>query len=243
MNNIFDDHFVCVYTKKIQLKKNIEEENILFVQGIYKKIYIIDRNDIGNRTDISNLSLENIPHTWYFDDILKYYNYYFDNIFYPYAIPKTEQEMLEEPIGLVQRYNNYCIERDSYKKANVLVSLQKETDSCSYNVHYYMNLDIINNIILQKREPRANLFFSMVEKAKHEDISRKTQNEMNLIMNNTTKFETNQEHLKILTNDHVNLKSNYQLFNYQKDDIMWMEHIESQVSSGNNKINYKYTMA
>jgi SNF2 family DNA or RNA helicase len=243
MNNIFDNHFVCVYTKKIQLKKNIEEENILFVQGIYKKIYIIDRNDIGNRTDISNLSLENIPHTWYFDDVLKYYNCYFDNVFYPYAIPKTEQEMLEEPIGLVQRYNNYCIERDSYKKAIVLVCLQKEPDSCSYNVHYYMNLDIINNIILQKREPRAHLFFSMVEKAKLEDISKKTQHEMNLIMNNTTKFETNQEHLKFLTNDHVNLKSNYQLFNYQKDDILWMDHIESQVSSGNNKINYNYIMA
>ena len=33
-----------------------------------------------------------------------------------------------------------------------------------------MNLDVLNNIILQKREPRSNLFFSLLEKTKLDKI-------------------------------------------------------------------------
>ena len=229
-----NDFFINVYKRPITLNKNIEPENILFIQGFYKKLYIIDRNDINN-DNINVLSLDNIHHTGYIDDVLKYYNYHFDNVVYPYAVIKTEFEMLNESISLIQRYNHFCHDRESWKNANVIIKLESDMDN-SYSINYYMNLNIINNVIIGKREPRSPLLFSMLEQSKRDNLYDKTFLDMKNILTNpiTEEYDINKQLL-------INFKDDYKLYNYQKNDIHWMKQIETDVDSGNNVIEYNYT--
>lgn len=239
-----DDYFICVYKKAIQLNKFIEPENLLLIQGIYKKFYIVDRNDITD-LNITSLGLEHIPHTWYIDNILRYYNYgynYSDWI-YPYTTIKSNEEMINEPISILQRYNKLCLDIEIWKKANILVRIEYDTHDQCYNVNYYINIDVINNIVIGKREPRSNLLFSMIEHTKRNEIEKKCLNELTDILNNVSYNYYPEIENQKLNNNSIGLKDNFTLYNYQKNDILWMENIEHNINIGNNKIDYKYSIS
>lgn len=242
---MFLDNFTCVYKKRIILNKAIQPENIVFFQGIYKKIYILDRNDVldSNVNLESWDSLDNIPHTLYVDEIIRYYHYHSDNIVYSYILPPELINVFQEPIHFVRNMNVFCLRHNKWERASLICKLEKGPNNSIYDVCYYINSNIISNILQQRREPKINTFFSLTDKSELERINEKYSDELNYIytsddtnieMDNTIIYDTCSI-LKNFTKDH------FSYYNYQLKDISWMKSIETHVDKNSNTISHKYT--
>ena len=63
--------FTKMFSKQIILKKPIDDNNLRLIYGDYKKLYIIDTNDMPN----DNRNLHNITKTKYIDNNEGFYYY------------------------------------------------------------------------------------------------------------------------------------------------------------------------
>ena len=70
--------FTEIFSKEIILNKPIEDANFRLVYGEFKKLYIIDANDIPEAYRNSNYiyNIHNITKTEYFDNYVIFYSYY-----------------------------------------------------------------------------------------------------------------------------------------------------------------------
>ena len=118
MSNSYLHGFTKIFCKEIKLHKNIEDANLRLIFGEYKKLYIIDANDIPE-TAFNNtyMNLYNIPKTEYIDPLIRFYYYYGDYIVYPYLNCISIEDMKREPIKVVSK-NNYFIKegKNNYTK-------------------------------------------------------------------------------------------------------------------------------
>lgn len=234
---MFLDNFTCVYKKRIFLNKPIEPGNLIFVQGVYKKIYILDRNDIINSSIFleSWSDLDKLPHTLYTDEIIRYYHYYSDNIVYPYIFDPELANVLEEPVRFVREMNHFCLSHHKWERASLICKLEKGPTDSIYDVCYYIQTKIIDNILAQRREYKSNMFFSLIEKNQLEYLNEKYTQQLNDIYNKYTTTTSDTSKLQITT------KQDFSYYNYQLQDIVWMNEIEKCVDTESNVISQTYS--
>ena len=250
---MFLENFTCVYKKRVILTKPIYPENILFIQGIYKNIYILDRNDILNSPVLpeSWSDLHEISHTLYTDEIIRYYHYYSDNIVYPYVSQPNTVNVLEEPVHFIRSINQFCLSHHKWERASLICKLEQcENNTEYYDVCYYVQTRIIERILQQKREPKSNMFFNLVEKNQLEKLFEKYQTELHTIYNKSENNENAKENVsenKDISNarvhDHLQkfTNPNFSYFRYQERDIHWMKRIENEVDNGTNVLTHTYS--
>lgn len=228
--------FTKIFSKEINLIKPIQDKNIRMVYG-YRKIIIIDKDDIPDTHNNLYLNFLNISKTEYFDQVVKFSPYYIDYIIYPYLDYVSHEDMKAEPIDEIKRYNYFIKDLpNNYTKSIIIAKLERVDDR--YYMNYYMNANVIRSIASSSRHIRANLLIKILMEQKTIDILSETEKSLKIILSNIPERVENYN-----LDDQDLLKTGVELYQYQKNDISWMKSIEQDVFNGNNSISYDYCMA
>lgn len=225
------DNFTEIINKEIKLHKEISDDDIRFIHGEYKKnLYIIDINDI---TD----NINNINKTIFTETLLPFirFSYYgYDFNIYPYLNYKTDQEM-DRDHRVVKNYNIFLRNKEIKKQLFVLTKVNKRENK--YYVTYYINNSVLEDIKKNKRNYRINLLVDILINYKRENLCEVNTKKLELILNKTYTYNNDNDNC---INNNI-LKDNIKLYNYQIDDINWMNWIELKVKDNTNIIKFSHS--
>lgn len=231
------DNFTEIFNKEIKLHKQIKDDDIRLIYGEYRKsLYIIDINDIINN---DNINIHNINKTVYTDTLIPFirFSYYsYDYNIYSYLNYKTEDEM-DKDHHIIKNYNIFLRNKDYKKKMFIITKVNKINDI--YYITYYLNNNILEDIRKNNRNYRINILVDMLINYKRESLYEENTKNLSLILNKTYNYN-----LITNVNNTCNtslLKNNIKLYNYQINDINWMNWIESNVKNNTNIIKFSYS--
>ena len=227
-------NFSKLYWCKVNLHKDIPKERIRVIHGEYRKLYIIDVNDIGNQQD-QYIDYTRIPKTVFIDNIVRFYYHYNDYLVYPYLEHKPIEEMKQETFVDLVRKNQFINFHNTMHKATLIAVLEQD-DANNYIMTYHVNNKILDNIASCKRDHRQRLIYELVA----------SQEKNNLILKNMQKLQM----LMVLPPLQATLRNyNYNclqpginLYEYQKQDIEWMKSIEDMIDIGTNTVDFHYSI-
>ena len=222
-------NFKKVYSKKINLHKEIADKDLRLIYGEYQKLYVVDDKDFINRTTITNYyhSL-NIEKTMIYDSVVKFYYHYSDCIIYPYLEYKSLDEMYQEDIAFIKRYNYFL---GNVTDSTLICKIEKIDNQ--YYVVYYINKKIIDYVKYNNKNTKVKMLTQILGANKKNEIIENAENELSNCYSLTTYEDVKVTPLK------TPLKT--PLFEYQKQTIRWMKEIEKSVDDNNNKIKYSYS--
>ena len=242
MTMLYFNEFTKVFSKEINLIKPICDKDIRLIYGDFRKLYIIDQNDIPERFRNDRYNYSNIPRTEFFEPNIRFCSYLSNYIIYPYIDYKTIEEMKTEEIVNIL-YSNYFINdgQKNYKNAIFIAKLEKEIECgiTKYYITYYISNKIINNIKLNKKDPYIPLLIKVLSEQKSNDMIIKSDRDLQNIIN-TPLPEVGICNMNI-ENMNDDFLKNISLYDYQKRDIIWMQNIENSVLNNLNKIEYEYS--
>lgn len=225
------DNFTEIFNKQITLHKNIPDEKLRLVYGEFKNLYIVNVDDLINN---NNHNFFNMEKTLYTDPLIRFYYCYNDYIIYPYLYFKTAGEMENDPHP-ISKYNLFL--KNTHQKSFLVAKVNKIDNM--YYMTYYINNSIINDINKNKRNYKIDLLVNILINQKKEKLLCDNTDLLSMILNGQVDNNGgNQNYL--LENI---LKPDVQLYNYQTNDIKWMETIESNVKNDENIIKYSYSPA
>jgi SNF2 family DNA or RNA helicase len=235
--------FTKIASNPITLHKPISDENIRLIYGD-KKLVIVDAEDIPESSRSSlYLNIYNIPKTEYNDKKL-YFNYYYGKYYiYPYLNELCLETMANEPIKFISRTNYFINNRinTNHRKGFLFVKIEKSENM--YFISYYIKDEIIENCKVEFSNSStisrySHLLIQLLMSQKQNDLVKQNDDILSNIKNFDYKeqFESSTEDLV----RHTLLKPDIRLYNYQKQDILWMKQIEQDVDNGSNIIQYDY---
>lgn len=238
------DQYTLIDKTKITLHKSIHDNDIRLIYGDFKRLYIIDKNDLNG--EIRNyMHLARVPKTIYGDSTLRFYNYYADVLVNPYVGLRTMQEMRDEPIETIRNNNLLINHRTNLWNAKVWVQLESKCSEHSndkeYFVTYYMNKKIISNMCEGKKEPSGGLLLELLGKVVKANKMRENNNQLEIIKSEKNIAKPFSFDGRADGRDNYNLTENYSLYEYQKSDVQWMKYIEHNIETGNNVIQFSYS--
>lgn len=228
-------NFSKIYEKEILLHKEIDDTNIRLVYGEYQYLYIIDDNDIPLDIKTRHMTSSDItkyPHTLHLDKIIKFHCTFRDFIVYPYFHYKNVNEMREESFYYIKRTNYFL----TFNSTTVKLIAKLEKRDNKYYIVYYFNSLIIQRIF-ENNGYESHLFKNILTSQRKNEIIQNELANLEWIMKKNIK-KCNSD----ISFDNTCLKNGITLFNYQKDDVLWMKQIEDNVKNGNNTISYKYSL-
>ncbi|NBO99434.1 MAG: hypothetical protein EBU90_04805 [Proteobacteria bacterium] len=236
MSEFIKDH-TCVFIKPIVLHKAIPDDNIRLIHGEFKRIYIVDKQDILNYNNRHNALtyFHNVPKTVYMEEFVRFYYYNTDCLVYPYLTSKTLDEMRNDEIQECVRRNLFL--HGHHERASLIAKLEKQEKQGGYQMCYYLNNKIINNLHKGKREPKLRLFLDLITRQKKNELVTKSQEALGLLSRPCPR-KTKQN--SVLFNDF--LKPDIKLYNYQQHDIEWMLELTEEVDRNENVIEYSYPL-
>lgn len=240
----FFTRFTNIIKKEIVLHKEISIQNIRLVYGNFRKLYIIDVSEI-NEEDYNREYphyYENISKTIYEDQVIRFYSYWKDNIVYSYANFISKEEMKREVVRNILK-TNYFIS-NIWESSNIIIKL--EYDDGKYYMNYYLNNNIIKDIEESKRNDFIGILTQRLTHQKRDDLFQESNSMLNLLLKKTPNDSVDKGTLSSnikgtlhsFTEENMLLKNNISLYNYQKNDILWMKNIEMDVDNENNIICY-----
>jgi SNF2 family DNA or RNA helicase len=234
MDTNFFTGFTNIIKKEISLHKEISVENIRLIYGDYRRLYIIDASEINEADYDRNINYNIISKTLYEDQVIRFYPYWKDNLVYHYANFISREEMKREVIKSILKTNYFTsAHQDGWKSSNIIIKL--EYDNGKYYMNYYLNDNVIKDIVETKRNNFIELLTRLLISQKKDDIFKESNNKLHLLLKKThgnpyvSSKQIEQNGL---------LKNDISLYNYQKEDILWMKNIEIDVDNGNNIICY-----
>ncbi|NBO98867.1 MAG: DEAD/DEAH box helicase [Proteobacteria bacterium] len=239
---VFTD-FTCVYSKKVQLHKEISDENIILTYGDYKKLLVIDRADIpmdaNTRPYYFFSNIKSYPHTVVSENVGRFYFSGLDCIVYPYIQILTTEQMNNEQLSTIKQFNLFK-NVNACKAANMIGKLRKDSNSGSseYFMDYFVNDNIIQNVIDNKRDPRTALVRDLFCYKKKDEILADCGAQLSkIICAEPSPCVQGAQHVSVpgVLKDYV------KLYNYQREDTIWMENLEELVSKGKNNIHLQYS--
>ena len=233
MESNFFTGFTNIIKKEISLHKEISVENIRLIYGDYRRLYIIDASEINEADYDRNISYTSISKTLYEDQVIRFSAYWKDNLVYHYANFISREEMKREVIKSILKTNYFTsAHQDAWKSSNIIIKL--EYDNGKYYMNYYLNNNVIKDIVETKRNTFIELLTRMLMNQKRDDIFKESNNTLHLLLKKTPSTSSRTYFIE----QNRLLKDDISLYNYQKDDIIWMKNIEMDVDSGNNIISY-----
>lgn len=229
-------NFTKIYEKEITLHKNIDDDNIRLLYGEYRKLMIIDVSDIPTeaRRNAYAMNIKLYPHTEHFDNIVKFYYHYQECIVYPYLNYKTKEEMSNEAVNYIRRFNQF-LNVPNLAKVVLVAKVEKVEDK--HFIVYYFNTSTMYDILTNKKILCKQMFIGILTSQKKEIILKKSVNDLACIQNTASDTSI----IYNLNSDINLLNPNVNLFNYQKMDIIWMKKIEENVKNENNNISFRHS--
>jgi len=222
------NHFVEVSRIEIKLHETISDENIFVYLFDETSCYIYNINDIFNNNQFKHRFLYDttIKYTVHKTKVLKLSRYYNHTILFPFL-------SWNHPNINVPQFQDELKYFKNYTKTYFIVKLEKLNDK--YYMVYYGNKNILKNILLDKRDYITTLFINIL----YNNVIDKNNNEcidaLNAILN-TIPYNTNND-------DNLSfnfLKDTITLYNYQIEDIKWMNYIQDKIDNNQNNISLTY---
>ena len=237
--------YTLVEKTKVKLHKKIADENIRLIYGDFKRLYIMDKNDMDAQAQ-NNLSLSRGPKTIYGDSTLRFYYYVADVLVNPYVGLKDEQYMKNEPIVIVRNNNLFNNDKVDPWDAKIWVQLESEETKSEesekdYYIVYYVHNSIIENVYNGKKDSSQTMLHELLSKNVKGNKMKENDDQLNIIKNKcivTKSFDRDQHGTQT---ENYNLKESFSLYDYQRSDVNWMRDIENDVITKNNEIKFSYT--
>ena len=216
-----------ILSRSIFLNKHIEDDDILLIT-YYTTIIIFDRNDIiGNPVYLDPYKLKSttiIKETsiYYKPDIISYK--YLNGLNGSYL---NLDKYRNEPLIFIRKYLEN-VNKISDNKTKMVILLRKENQE--YFIDYYVNNNMIDKLLTNKIFKEKSMLIALLEYNETINIKKHIDLQLKDILYNT--------HDKLIENNLVQSPFNDDiiLYEYQKQDILWMKNIEDAVLSKNNHI-------
>jgi len=232
IKEILQNSYTKIKQIYIKLHKEINDCDVLIVNQ-YKSIYIFDRNDIVYINDRNDyISFQKTNKTDFYEKYLKLDHWGNTNAVYPYLISKNIEDMQEEQCVEIKLKNKFLYEAKTQKNLSYILKLEKENDK--YYICYYVKNIIFENIKNGKKEYIINQILEDTEKENLLTEKNKELEEL-MIRSKITVDETLKESNNIL-------KKFINLYEYQKNDIIWMKNIEDKIKNKDNTISFEYSL-
>lgn len=235
--------FTKVFNKQITITRNIPDGNLRLVFGEFKKLYIIDSDDIPDiNRDANYVNYYNIQKTEYCDNLIRFYYYYKDYIVYPYLDYVSLEDMQNEPIRAIMKTNHFL---NDYSNSSLIAKIDKVDNN--YYMTYYINNKVIEHIMTNRigstnrigQVRNIQLLTNILMNQKKIDLMSENETSLQNILN--TFPEKNLETPDLLRNDENLLRNDVVLYDYQKGDIKWMQELETKVLNNDNVIKFSYS--
>ena len=214
--------YTKLVSKEIYLDRHIEDENIVIMTKHYPEnmIIIFDRTEINDRENLINydrLSCIKIKETFRdtFDKFCYSYLYNEENVL-------DFNKYITEPLRELKH-----IKYTFSDQKKLIMKLRKTNDL--YYIDYYYNNNALNKFIQNKKDLVLNNLFQYVEYTK---VSSECNQKLNKIITNVDKY---------IELENVEIEDVYQditLYDYQINDIKWIQSIEKKVIQNENEITY-----
>lgn len=235
--------FTKITSNPITLHKPIPDENIRLIYND-RKLLIIDLDDIPeqNRNNIF-LNVYNIPKTEYIEKKVCFNYYYGGHYIYPYLNELSIESMKNEPIKFIER-TNYFINRLNRHSRNEVLFVKVEKLKDMYFISYYIKDKIIedckyefhNSLVISRS---SYLLIQLLIAQKWTELVKQNDDILSNIENFDYKEQFNMNEYTFLPL--LKPERSLHLYNYQKQDIIWMKSIENNVDNGCNIIEYDYS--
>jgi SNF2 family DNA or RNA helicase len=233
-------NFKKVYSRKIFLHKIVADADTRLVYGHYRRLYIVDANDIPQEVHRHQyINYMRYERTTVYDNLFKFYSTSNDIIIYPYIGFKTVEEMSNEPIKDISSKNYF--RTGLYLTSSMIVKLERVDGD--YFIDYYINNKIIKNILDGKRERKQMLLYDLLELDKKDDMMNECKETLHILQQPVIHLPgASASAADADTEADSLLKEHVRLFDYQMEDIKWMRGIESDIENKRNVITHHYSL-
>lgn len=218
----FYDNFIKLHETKIELNEDIDDNDVCLYLANHEMCYILNLKhfDINERFRFNNIK------TIYYTTCLRFTKYTYDSIVYPFL-------NFNHPYKDTNIFNDtYFTPSDNYLRANFITRIEKKTTTSSIPEYYivnYGNKKILQRLLEQQKDYKTNIFMNVLNTSIKHDIIKDCETELNTILN--TQIQYNMSDLVI-----HELNDDIKLYEYQKNDIIWMKNIQNNIDLGINTI-------
>jgi SNF2 family DNA or RNA helicase len=229
------ENFIKVYENKLTEDISNIKDPMLSIYDNFS-LCIIDSKDYKKNVSVRlinrNPNVEQINICIIANSLLcrEFYTYNSKKIVYPFVdFKEIDQQLLtDHNFSNLNRFVKYPNE------TVIVIKLSKQVNTDVYFIDYYVNKNSISNILKGKKEVNEKYISNLFENIQEKKLTIECDTELNNILNNTVTNETNE------TNIYQSLlkENTITLYNYQLNDINWLNSIKKSVDSKSNIIEY-----
>jgi SNF2 family DNA or RNA helicase len=217
----FHDNFVKLHWCKIELHEHIDDDDI-FLYPTQDVCYILNLKNYNiNERFRYNVNIKNT-----YESCLRFTKYSCDSIIFPFL-------NINHPYKNIDIFNDMYLNNqfrsNNYLQANFITRIEKIYTE--YYIVHYGNKKILNRLIEQKKDYKTNIFMNVLNESIRLDIIKNCETELNTILNVQVKYHPVGPNLLI-----HELNDNIHLYEYQKNDIIWMNAIQNNIDLNINTI-------
>ena len=217
-----EGYFLKIYSHPVS-KFDIKDPVLLYCNSY--NCCIIDKKDIGRYTNAVMVN-----------DIFQFHltRYQSQILIYPFL--NWESQETHNRYYTANIHNLYVLKffiDQTYHTSAVIIKLNLDTFG-NYTLDYYINKNSITNVMQNRKDPKEYYVKKAFEKIKSMNIINRCNMELKSILNNlpiNNKVNSNYQDL---------LNESFQLYDYQLNDIMWLDSIKNKVDRGDNVVSYEY---
>jgi len=220
----FNQNFVKLCDTPITLHDNILDNNVFIYLLDNTTCFIFDLKDIFENDRLKHRFIydTNIKKTVYNTNCLRFSKYYYDSIIFPFL----EWEHPHRNLNVFQE-QSYSFRTNEFLKANFITKLEKVGND--YYIVNYGNKKLLQKILTNtKGDYKTTTFMDTLYHSIKLDITFRCEKELNNILNQSVPSDESENLDMVLLQDHI------KLYEYQKNDIKWMNNIKSKIDNNDN---------
>jgi SNF2 family DNA or RNA helicase len=224
----FNQNFVKLCEEQITLHDNIDDDNVFIYLLDNITCFIFDVKDVVENEILRHRFVydTNIKKTIYNTNCLRFSKYYCDSIVFPFLNWNHPYRNLN-----AFQAHSYSFRTNDFLKANFITRLEKIDNN--YYVVNYGNKKLLQKILTNKKgDCKTNTFMETLYHSIKSDITIKCEKELNSILHQSISLDNVKDKSEDL--DLVLLQDHIKLYEYQKNDIKWMNDIKAKIDNDEN---------
>lgn len=232
------DKFVKVY--EIKISEDVDCFDPIFLVYDHVSLCIIDVKDYKKNMSTRVINRNpNIPHvniTIINDLLLQNFTNTTKILIYPFEFDNIHINTRDD-----FNFRNFNRFLNDPNDITIIIKLNKKINldkTCDYFLEYYVNKNCITNMLNGRKVTDENMIINIFEKIQEKKYINECDSELNNILNNTVLNETN-INLKLNKYQSLLKENTITLYNYQLNDINWLNDIKKRIDSKLNTIEYK----